>query len=226
MIRGLLFDLDGVITDTAFYHYKAWKKLTDELDIPFDEEVNEKLKGISREESLLIIMENAGFEGEYSDEQLFKFLDRKNRYYKAMIKEVTPKDILPGMKVVLEQARQLGLKIALASASENAPILLEKLNLTDYFHAVVDPTSLIHGKPAPEIFLRAAEEIGCLPEECVGFEDAQAGVDALLAANIFAVAIGDTELLREANLVYSTTREIDLNEVLRLALGNIKIEAN
>lgn len=216
MIKGLLFDLDGVITDTAIYHYQAWKKLTDELGIPFDKQVNELLKGISREQSLQVILKHAQVEGKYSKPMLEEFLKQKNNYYIEMISQVTSNDILPGIENILIQAQEQGLKMALASASKNAPFLLERLNLTSYFQKVVDPASLKRGKPDPEIFLRAAEEISCLPEECVGFEDAQAGIEALVAAKIFAVGIGDTDLLGNANVVYSSTSELDLSEILRL----------
>lgn len=218
MIQGLLFDLDGVITDTAIYHYKAWKRLTDELQIPFDEQVNELLKGISRRQSLQVILEHAQVEGKYSETELQEFMERKNGYYLELIGQVTEEDILPGISAVLEQAKRQGFKLALASASRNAPFLLERLNLTDYFQAVIDPATVTRGKPDPEIFLKAAEEINCLPEECIGFEDAQAGVEALIAANIFSVGIGDPKLLCDANIVYPTTSELDLDEVLQLAI--------
>ncbi len=221
MIKGLLFDLDGVITDTAIYHYKAWKKLTDELEIPFDEQVNELLKGISREQSLQVILREAKVEGKYSEALLGEFLERKNGYYIEMIGKVTERDILPGIGEILEQAREQGLKLALASASKNAPFLLERLNLTEYFHAIVDPATLRQGKPDPEIFLKAAEKINCLPRECIGFEDAQAGIEALVAANIFSVGIGDKELLGDADIIYSGTSELNLKHILQLAIKHI-----
>lgn len=216
MIKGLLFDLDGVITDTAIYHYQAWKKLTDELRIPFDKQINELLKGISREQSLQVILKHARMEGKYNQSMLEEFLERKNNYYVKMISQVTSNDILPGIENILKQAQEQDLKMAVASASRNAPFLLERLNLTSYFQQVVDPTSLKRGKPDPEIFLRAAEEIGCLPKECIGFEDAQAGIEALVVAEIFAVGIGDIRLLGDANVVYSCTSELDLDEILQL----------
>jgi beta-phosphoglucomutase len=168
MKKGLVFDLDGVITDTAKFHYIAWKNMAEKLGIIIDEKFNEQLKGISRTESLERILEFGGKADDYTEEEKEKLAAQKNTEYVELLEELTPADILPGLLSVLDQAEALGMKSSIASASKNAPHILEKLGIKERFAHIVDPNTLIKGKPDPEIFVRAAEAIGIKPEEAIG----------------------------------------------------------
>ena len=156
MIRAFIFDLDGVITDTAEYHYRGWKRLADEEGIPFTREENEHLRGVPRRESLMLIIKGR----EYPEEKILEMMERKNNYYLAFIKEITPCDLLPGAKELLEEIRAAGMKNALGSASKNAPDVIQRLGIRDLFDAVSDGHSVERQKPAPDLFLHAAEQLG------------------------------------------------------------------
>ncbi|SMB99426.1 beta-phosphoglucomutase [Thermanaeromonas toyohensis ToBE] len=197
--KGAIFDLDGVITDTAKYHYLAWKRLASELGLYFDEKINERLKGIGRLESLEIILEENG--QNFSHQEKEYYANRKNQYYVEMIKNITPKDILPGVTNLIATLKAWGVKLAVASASKNAPTVLKNLRIIEWFDHVVDAGRIKKGKPDPEIFLVAAQNIGVKPWECVGFEDSAAGIEALKRAGMLAVGIGDKEALKDADLV-------------------------
>jgi beta-phosphoglucomutase len=196
MIRGLIFDLDGVIVDTAKYHYAAWKELAETLKIPFSKTDNERLKGVSRVRSLEIILEIGGLE--LSDEDKAKYAARKNDRYLEFIRKLREDEILPGAKRFLLNARAEGYKIALGSASKNTELILENLNITDLFDAVIDGNKVTKAKPDPEVFLKGAEEIGVPPAECVVFEDAEAGIRAAHNAGMTAIGIGSPKQLPEA----------------------------
>ncbi|MGB7472581.1 beta-phosphoglucomutase [Trichococcus sp.] len=210
MLRAVLFDLDGVITDTAKFHFLAWRNLGAELGITVDEAFNEELKGVSRMDSLERILAYGGLADKYSLAEKEAFCTKKNDHYLELIQEMTPADILPGILLLLEELREAGLKTIITSASKNAPGILELLQVKDYFDGIVDPASVAAGKPAPDIFLAGAELAGVQPAECIGVEDAASGVDAIKAANITAVAIGDASVLGHADRVLADTSDLSL----------------
>ena len=214
MKKGLVFDLDGVITDTAKFHYIAWKNMAEKLGIIIDEKFNEQLKGISRTESLERILEFGGKADAYTEEEKEKLAAQNNTEYVELLEELTPADILPGLLSVLDQAEALGMKSSIASASKNAPHILEKLGIKERFAHIVDPNTLVKGKPDPEIFVRAAEAIGIKPEEAIGFEDAQAGIEGIKGANMFAVGVSVGEPLHGADLIINSLEEIDLAKLV------------
>ena len=214
MKKGLVFDLDGVITDTAKFHYIAWKNMAEKLGIIIDEKFNEQLKGISRTESLERILEFGGKADAYTEEEKEKLAAQKNTEYVELLEELTPADILPGLLSVLDQAEALGMKSSIASASKNAPHILEKLGIKERFAHIVDPNTLVKGKPDPEIFVRAAEAIGIKPEEAIGFEDAQAGIEGIKGANMFAVGVSVGEPLHGADLIINSLEEIELAKLV------------
>lgn len=213
-IKGFIFDLDGVLTDSAEYHYLAWKNLGEKLGISIDREFNETLKGISRLESLNKILEYGEKDKDYTEEEKQKLSDQKNEEYVQLIQQVTDKDLLPGILELLQSLKDNNIRIGLASASQNGPFLLEKLGISDFFDVVVDPTILKNGKPDPEIFLTAAEKLGLKASECVGVEDAAAGVDAINSADMFSVGVGTAQALPYANYRVDTTVELDLVSIL------------
>ncbi|MEF3351951.1 beta-phosphoglucomutase [Paenibacillus sp. GYB006] len=208
-MKAVIFDLDGVITDTAEYHYLAWKSLADELNLLFDKEFNEKLKGVSRMESLELILSLG--DTAYSDEEKKALAEKKNDLYKEMIAKVTPADLLPGIEALLKELQEAGIGIALASASKNAPFILDRLGVTHYFNHVVDVNLIKQGKPDPEIFLTGAAKLGVLPEDCVGIEDAEAGIESILSAGMYAVGVGTPAQMQKADLIVSSTAELSLS---------------
>ena len=186
-IRAFIFDLDGVITDTAEYHYRAWKRLADAEGIPFAREDNAALRGVSRQESLRRLLNGR----ELSPSATQEWLARKNGWYLEYIDRLTPADRLPGVTAFLYAARQLRLKLAIASASKNARLALERLALTDCFDVIGDGNSVAKPKPAPDLFVWAANALGVSVDESVVFEDAEAGVDAAKRAGCLTVGIGN-----------------------------------
>ncbi|MCI3028651.1 beta-phosphoglucomutase [Desemzia sp. C1] len=221
-MKAVLFDLDGVITDTAVYHYHAWKALGEKIGIEIDEEFNEELKGVSRTDSLNRILAKGNKEEAYSQTEKETMAAEKNELYKTMIEEMSPKDILPGIKALLDGLKERNILIGLASASQNGPTILEKLQLTDYFDKIVDPAKLKAGKPDPEIFLTGAKDLGVKPQDCVGVEDAAAGVEAIAAADMVSVGVGDADTLGKATKVVPETGALTvelLEEVWSEAVG-------
>jgi beta-phosphoglucomutase len=210
MLKAVLFDLDGVITDTAKFHFLAWRDLGAELGVIVDEAFNEELKGVSRMDSLERILAFGGLADKYSTAEKEAFCTKKNDHYLELIQEMTPADILPGILPLLEELRQAGLKAIVTSASKNAPGILELLQVKDYFDGIVDPASVAAGKPAPDIFLAGAALAGVQPAECIGVEDAASGVEAIKAAHIPAIAIGDAEVLAQADRVLADTSALSL----------------
>lgn len=217
MIKGLIFDLDGVITDTAEYHYLAWKSLAEKIGIEIDREFNEQLKGISRMESLDLILKHGNKERNYTEAEKEELATQKNEEYKESIKEITPADLLPGIEKLLKEAKERKLGLVLASASKNGPAIMENLQITDLFDGIVDPASLKAGKPDPEIFVRGAEMLGLKTEECVGLEDAEAGIESINGANMFSVGVGSKEAMRQADYAVEDTSQLDLNTILEKA---------
>ena len=211
MFKGVLFDLDGVITDTAEYHYLAWKKLADDLGISIDRQFNEKLKGVSREDSLRLILEHGGREKDFSETEFNQLAKSKNDNYVEMIQAVSPKDDYPGILELLKALKNADIKISLASASKNGPFLLKQMELTDYFDGIADPAAVRAGKPAPDIFILAAEVVGLAPNECIGIEDAQAGITAIKASGALPVGVGSAKQLGDDIAIIASTAELTLN---------------
>lgn len=211
MLKGLLFDLDGVITDTAQYHFIAWKELASKIGIHITWEFNESLKGISRMESLERILQFGGVEDKYSLEEKEKLSNLKNNFYVHLIDQITPTDFLAGIETLLYELKNKQYKLALASASKNAPKILQQLQILDVFDAIVDPSTLKNGKPHPEIFLKATDALNLKVDEVVGIEDAYSGIVALNEAGIFSIGVGTNEQLKIANLTVPTTDALTLN---------------
>ncbi|AIQ37052.1 beta-phosphoglucomutase [Paenibacillus sp. FSL R5-0345] len=205
-MKGAIFDLDGVIVDTAKYHYLAWASLADELGFTFTEEDNERLKGVSRMRSLDILLEVGGLQ--FEEAEKLAMAEKKNRLYVEYISKLEESELLPGVKEYLTGLRTRGIGIALGSASKNAEFILNKLNITDLFDAVVDGNKVSLAKPHPEVFLIAGQELGLQPDECVVFEDAEAGVQAGKAAGMKVVGIGKPEVLKEADMVVKGLYEL------------------
>ncbi|HTD98950.1 MAG TPA: beta-phosphoglucomutase [Mucilaginibacter sp.] len=213
-IKACIFDLDGVIVDTAVYHYKAWKRLANELGFDFTEEDNEKLKGVSRTRSLELILQWGGITK--TDAEKGELATRKNTWYVEMISKMTPEEVLPGAKEFLQTCIDAGIKIALGSASKNSGMILEKTGIAHFFNAVIDGNKVSKPKPDPEVFLKGAEELNEAPENCVVFEDAIAGVEAAIAGGMKVVGIGTPQVLGEANLVVSGLNEMSLEKLYKL----------
>lgn len=214
MTIGFIFDLDGVITDTAKFHYQAWKALADSLGIPIDETFNETLKGISRMDSLDRILAHGHLENAFTPAEKEALAQQKNDHYVQLLEHLTTEDVLPGVVPLLQQAQARHFPCAVASASKNAPLILEKLGVRAYFATIVDPDSLSKGKPDPEIFLAAADSIGVLPQNAIGFEDAQSGIDGLKAAGIYAVGLSANQPLIGADMQVSEMTELSVDALL------------
>jgi beta-phosphoglucomutase len=199
IIKACLFDLDGVIVDTAKYHFIAWRELAGELGFEFTEKDNERLKGVSRMTSLEILLEVGGLT--FSPEKKMEMAQRKNERYVSYISKMTPSEILPGVITFLDEVKKTGLKTAIGSASKNTPLILERVNLAHFFDAVIDGNKVSKAKPDPEVFLKGAEELGVMPSECVVFEDAVSGIDAAINGGMKSVGVGDPSVLWKANKV-------------------------
>lgn len=204
---GFIFDLDGVIVDTAKYHYLAWKKLAVELDFNFTKEHNELFKGVSRKRCLEILLDLAKVKA--TQEQFDRWMVEKNIDYLAYIENMDESEILPDVPEVLEFLTQKNIPIALGSASKNARAILEKVNLLHYFNTIVDGTNVTKAKPDPEVFLIAANQLGVLPNKCIVFEDAVAGIQAANAAEMISISIGDAKILSEATYNFKDFTEMD-----------------
>lgn len=203
MIKACIFDLDGVIVDTAHYHFLAWKRLADELGVTFTEVENVQLKGVSRMRSLEIILELGRLK---LDRKIMETLaDKKNSWFVDYINAMKPEEIYPGVKELIIALKQKGIRIALASSSKNAQAVINLLNIESLFDAIVDGTMIVNSKPDPEIFLLAASMLGMRPEECVVFEDAEAGVEAAIRAGMKCVGVGNPEQLAKANKIIKRT---------------------
>jgi beta-phosphoglucomutase len=211
-IKAFLFDLDGVIVDTAVYHYQAWKRLANELGFDISEEFNEGLKGVSRTDSLNLILAHGGLT--LPDEEKEELAARKNDWYLALVSRMTSGDILPGVATFFSQVRKAGLKTALGSVSKNAPLILERIGMTDAFDAIIDGTKISQGKPDPEVFTKGATELGVRPDECVVFEDAVAGVEAGKRGGMFVVGLGSPETLVQADLIAPSLESLTVETVL------------
>jgi beta-phosphoglucomutase len=209
-LEAFIFDLDGVITDTAEYHYLAWKRLADEENIPFSREENEKLRGVSRRASLDLILKNRRL----SEEKIQEMMDRKNGYYRTYLENISAKDLLPGALSLLRNLQSKQIRLALASASKNARQVVERLGIVPYFEVIADGNSVKKTKPAPDLFLYTAEKLELPPEACLVVEDAEAGIAAARAAGMTTIGIGPAERVGSADYVYPSVAEVRLEEII------------
>lgn len=216
MKKGFVFDLDGVITDTAKFHYIAWKELAESIGITFDEVFNETLKGISRMDSLDRILAHGNQENKFTPLEKEALAEKKNDNYVKSLEDLSENDLLPGVHDFLLKAREHQIPCAIASASKNAPMILEKLGVISFFGHIVDPDTLKKGKPDPEIFIKAAESIDLKPEDAIGFEDAQAGIEGIKKAGMYAVGISATETLVGADIQVASMTELDIELLLNV----------
>jgi kojibiose phosphorylase len=209
-IRGVIFDLDGVLTETAEYHYRGWQKLADEEGIPFDREANEAMRGLSRRDSLLHLLGGTA----RTEEQIQEMMERKNNYYLESIKDISSADLLPGAIELLDELRSGGIKVAIGSASKNAQEVIQRLGIGDRVDAISDGYSVANSKPAPDLFLHAAAQLGLAAEHCVVVEDAGSGVEAALAAGMWAVGLGPVERVGAAHVVLPSLEKVHWAELL------------
>ena len=209
--KAIIFDLDGVLTDTSEYHYKAWKRLADEEGIPFTHQENdEHLRGVSRRESLMYIIRGRN----YSEAQIQEMMDRKNRYYNEMITSMSPQDLVTGGRDLLSEIRNAGIKVAIASGSKNCRLVLEHLDIMSYLDGIADGYSVVNSKPAPDLFVYAAGLVQVPTLACLGVEDADAGIEAIKTAGMQALAIGPKERFHKADKVLPTLASMHLTDML------------
>lgn len=209
-MKAFIFDLDGVIVSTDKYHYLAWKRTADEEGIYFDEEINKRLRGVSRMDSLEIILERAA--RKYTTEEKVALARKKNEIYRSFLGNITEKDRLDGVTETLDALKRKGYKLAIGSSSKNTPVILEKIGYGDYFDAVADGNCITKSKPNPEVFLKAAEMLDLAPKECFVVEDAYAGIDAAKAGGFVAVAVGDATSYEKAD--YRLNKISDILKIL------------
>ncbi len=209
--KAIIFDLDGVLTDTSEYHYKAWKRLADEEGIPFTRQENdEHLRGVGRRDSLMYILRGH----KVPEEQIQEMMDRKNRYYTEMIKSMTPKDLVTGGRDLLREIRDAGIKVAIASSSKNCRTVLELLDIMRYLDGIADGNSVVNSKPAPDLFVYAAGLVQVPTPDCLGVEDADAGIEAIKTAGMQALGIGPEERFHKADKVLPTLVHMHLENML------------
>lgn len=207
--KAVIFDLDGVICHTDMYHYQAWKQIADELGIYFDEEINNRLRGVSRMESFEIILER--YEGTMSLEDKVVYTTRKNEAYKELLKNMSSADLSPEVKETLDGLRAKGLKLAIGSSSKNAGVILERLGLDGYFDAVSDGNNITRSKPDPEVFVKAAQLVGEASGDCLVVEDAKAGLEAAIGGGMDCAAMGDA--VASGLATYDLTEFSDLLQI-------------
>ena len=192
-LKACIFDLDGVIVDTAHYHFLAWQRLGEELGVPFDEHANEQLKGVSRMGSLEIILGWGNVQ--LDEEEKHRFAEKKNGWYVEYISEMGPEEILPGVNDFFDELEENNIKVAIASSSKNAGRVIDNIGFRDRIHELVDGNMVTHGKPDPELFLLSAQKLDVAPEDCVVYEDAYSGVEAANRAGMLSIGIGSAEVL-------------------------------
>jgi beta-phosphoglucomutase len=210
IVRGFIFDLDGVLTDTAEYHYRSWQRLAAEEGIPFTRQDNEALRGIPRRESLMLVLKGQT----YPEEKILEMMERKNNYYLEFVREMTPDALLPGVRDLLQEIREAGLKSALGSASKNALDVIQRLGIEELFDAIADGRSVEQQKPAPDLFLYAARELGLKPEECIVVEDAAAGIEAARTGGFRSVGLGPHGRVGHADAVFPSLEGVNLETLL------------
>lgn len=206
---AVIFDLDGVIVDTAKYHYLAWKKLANQLGFDFTIEQNELLKGVSRAKSLEILLEIGKIQ--LSNEEKEKFMYQKNEHYLSFISKMDEREMLPNILMILQYLKEKNIAIALGSASKNAKLILETLQITHFFDVIIDGNEVSKAKPDPEVFLLAAHRLNKKSEECIVIEDASAGIEAANAAKMLSIGIGEKEILKEATFIFKSTSELTID---------------
>lgn len=211
---GAIFDLDGVIVSTDRYHRQAWQRLADDLGIPFTEEQARATRGVDRMASLAIVL--GAHADEFTDAQKTEFAERKNNLYKELVRSISPADALPGVDTLLPALRAQGVPLAIGSASKNALPVLEGLGIAGLFDAIVTGHDFVHGKPAPDVFLVAAERLAIPPSRCVVFEDAAAGIQAAHAGDMKAVGIGDAEIVSGCDLFAKTLADVSVGQIQAL----------
>jgi len=215
-LKAVIFDLDGVITDSAEFHYIAWKNLADKLGIFFDRKINERLKGVPRMDSLEIILEKERDPQRFSELQKEALADEKNDEYVKLIQTITPQDTLPGILELLHDLKAGGIKTAIASASKNARVIVERLEVGHLFDYIADAGAIKNQKPAPDVFIVSAENLSVPPSQCVGVEDAEAGLLAIKAAGMTAIGIGKEENLKSADSLLSETADLTYERILEI----------
>jgi len=211
-IQAFILDLDGVLTDTAEYHFRAWKRLADEEGIPFGREENEQLRGVSRRRSLELLLGHRV--ADYGEEQMEEMMSRKNQLYQRFLQSISQDDLLPGARDLIDALKRRGLRVAVGSASKNTRIVLGKLGISGAFDGIADGHSVTRAKPAPDVFIHAAGQLGVPAAACAVVEDAASGVEAALTAGMLAVGIGPEERVGKAHFRYNSTADVDLNEIL------------
>lgn len=212
-IKGFAFDLDGVITDTAKFHTQAWHALADQVNVTWTPELQESLKGIDRMGSLEMILKAGNKQDDYTHDEKVALASWKNNHYVELISGLTPDDILPGMADFIKELKDKGYKASVASASKNAPFILDRLQLTDSFVGIVDPSTLTANKPDPEIYVRAAELLNLPPEQVIGLEDAASGIQAINGAGEVSLGIGNAEILHDADIRFELTADVTLANI-------------
>lgn len=209
--KAIIFDLDGVLTDTSEYHYQAWKHLADDEVIPFTREENDAhLRGVGRRDSLLYLLKGR----KVSEAQMQEMMERKNRYYAELIKNMSPGEVVPGGVDLLKEIRRAGIKMAIASASKNTMTVLQRLGIVSLFDGIADGNSVVHSKPAPDVFIFAAGLVNTPTQDCLGVEDATAGIEAIKAAGMTALGIGPRERFPLADKVMDTLEKKTLRDLL------------
>jgi len=212
-IRAFILDLDGVVTDTAEYHFKAWKRLAEEEEVPFSRADNEQLRGVSRRRSLELLL--GEYIERYSEEEILALMARKNDYYQSMLTQITENDFLPGARQLLDDLKARGMKVAIGSASKNTRTVLTQLGILDFFDGISDGYTVERAKPKPDVFVYAAGAVGVPVVNCAIVEDAESGVEAALIGGMIAVGIGPKSRVGKAHFRYESTANIDLDEIIK-----------
>jgi beta-phosphoglucomutase len=213
-IKAVILDLDGVIVSTDECHYLAWKRLADEQGIPFDRQINHRLRGVSRMQSLEIILERS--RREYASQEKQQMAERKNQWYRQMLSSLTPQDILPGAMEMLKDLKARGVKVAVGSSSKNSPLILQRIGLENFFDATVDGNEITHSKPHPEVFQKAAERLRVEPQNCLVVEDAAAGVESAINAGMKCLALGAAQGHPQAHLSAPNLTGATVDQMLAL----------
>lgn len=211
---AVIFDLDGVIVSTDEYHYQAWQQISEQEGIPFNREINEKLRGVSRMESLEIILSNST--KTFSESEKLLLAKKKNELYRDLLNHLSTKDILPGVRELILNLKGRGIQIAIGSSSKNTPFILEKIGLASSFDAIADGNGIKNSKPDPEVFLLAAQKLGVLPEECIVMEDAEAGIEAAIAAGMVAVGIGAASTYHNTHIGVEDLTKLNIEQLLEI----------
>lgn len=215
-VKACLFDLDGVLVDTARYHFVAWKRLSESIGVEFTEHDNEQLKGVSRIDSLKYILRKGNLS--LSDEKMLQLMDTKNQWYLDLVATMQPDELLPNVETFLGDLKANGILIGLGSSSKNAQMILDKTGIVKYFDTIVDGRHTTHSKPHPEVFLKGAEQLGVSPQQTIVFEDASSGIEAALAGNFYAIGIGDSQILNKAHFVIPSLEGLSYQQLVEIPI--------